>query len=304
MTAGNPTPEDLRNLTPETIRYLLEQDFRTLWDAVAADPDIHARGNFTFGREAVALLEVASRVCATDPSGQALTDFSTELERIEPRYFTLLPAPAAMPQQFTLPSAPGNGPVASQLISAIFDLIRNGQAHQRQQIMVATSDDKTFGISLTGAGYGLDLDRRLSSGRPPQHLSLLVDEDDSVYVVVCPEVLFLDLHEAITRSGIFHRGLLFDYLARPGKRANQYAYSANDIHQALAAGGHPAFTPPARQAPPSAGQPDQGSTAPVATPEISDEALSRGRRWPLLLTGSVAGALITGVAGSITRRRR
>jgi hypothetical protein len=231
-----------QNLTPETLRYLSDQDFRDAWDAIAQNSRIHARGNFMFGREAVGILELASRVCGGDPTGQALKDLSAELERIEPRYFTPLPAPAQWPGDFDLPSSPNNGPRENQLLAVIFDLVRHGQAHQRQQIMVETTDAKTFGVSLTGAGYGRTLTSRTSSGRPPEHLSVLSEADD-VFVVLCPEVLFLDLQGAINASRIFRRGLSFDYLKRPRSGNTRYAYTAADVHKALLAGGHQAFQP-------------------------------------------------------------
>jgi hypothetical protein len=243
-----------QNLTPEALRYLLDQDFREAWDAIAKNPEIHARGNFMFGREAVALLELASRVCRGDPTGQALRDFSAELERIEPRYFTPLPAPAQWPGDFDLPSSPSSGPRESQLLAAIFDLVRHGQAHQRQQIMVETTDAKTFGISLTGAGYGRTLASQTSVGRPAEHLSILMSDGDDVFVVLCPEILFLDLQGAINTSGIFRRGLNFDHLKRPRSGSTKYGYTAADVNKALLAGGHQAFQPPpppqAKESPP------------------------------------------------------
>ena len=303
MTANNPAPDDLRNLSPEALRYLLDQDFRTTWDALASDPEIHARGNFMFGREAVGLLELASRVCAGDASGQALADFAAELERVKPRYFTLLPAPAPGTREFALPSAVSKGLPTNQLISAIFDLIRNGQAHQRQQIMVETTDNKTFGISLTGAGYGRALADRTLGGRPSEHLSLLVDEEGNVFLVVCPEILFLDLHTAITASGIFHRGLKFEYLNRPRPGSNQYSFSASDVHQALIAGGHAAYQQPRPQ--PTARLPNGGAAVAAPGEDGSDPALrptrQGGRRQ--FAGGLAIGVVIGGLISEALRRR-
>jgi hypothetical protein len=293
----HPTPQELRNLTPETLRYLLEQDFRAAWNALAQDPDIHARGNFMFGREAVGLLELASRVCGGDPTGQALLDFSGELERIEPRYFTQLPAPAEGTGGFALPSSPTQGPRENQLISVIFDLVRHGQAHQRQQIMVETTDGKTFGISLTGAGYGRTLANRTSGGRPPEHLSVLVDEDDDVYVVVCPEILFLDLQDAINASGVFRRGLGFDYLKRPRSGKTKYAYTAADVNQALVAGGHQAFQPP---------PPATHEAAAAGTEEADVDAVAKRRSGGRSFAGGLAAGLLTAgiIAGLLRQRTR
>lgn len=97
----------------------LDRDFRDAWDALAAIPEARARGNFMFGREAVALLELASRVCHEDPSRQAIVDLSAAIEYIEPRYFTPLPAPAHWPKDFDLPLLPTNGPREQQLMCVI-----------------------------------------------------------------------------------------------------------------------------------------------------------------------------------------
>jgi hypothetical protein len=234
-----------QNLTPETIRHFLDRDFRDAWDALANIPEARGRGNFMFGREAIALLELASRVCHEDPARQAINDLSAAIEQIEPRYFTPLPAPAHWPRDFDLPSSPARGPREQQLLCVIYDLVRNGQAHQRQQIMVETTDAKTFGISLTGAVYGRTLGDRLTHGRPPEHLALLQSDVGDLFVVLCPEVLFLDLLSAITASGVFQRGFAFTHLGRgkPGKP--HYAYTAAAVEQALHAGGLVAYTPPA-----------------------------------------------------------
>lgn len=280
-----------QNLTPETLRYLSDQDFRDAWDAIAQNPQIHARGNFMFGREAVGLLELASRVCNGDPSGQALRDFSAELERIEPRYFTPLPAPAQWPGDFDLPSSSSNGSRENQLLAVIFDLVRHGQAHQRQQIMVETTDAKTFGISLTGAGYGRTLGSRTSAARPAEHLSVLVSDAGDVFVVVCPEILFLDLQGAINASGIFRRGLNFDHLKRPRSGNTKYAYTATDANNALLAGGHQTFQPPA---PPSQAQ----------LPPIAAATSGRARARALAKGVSAARRTIGFVRGMMHRLRR
>jgi hypothetical protein len=233
-----------QNLSPQTIRYLLDQDFRDAWNALAKIPEARARGNFMFSREAVALLELASRVCKEDPTGQAIIDLSTEIEQIEPRYFTPLPAAAHWPKDFELPSSPTKGPRERQLICVMYDLVRHGQAHQRQQIMVETTDAKTFGFTLTGAAYGRTLDARLAHGRPPEHLSLLRSDAGDIFVVLCPDMLFLDLQTAINASGVFHRGFAFTHLARGTPGRPEYAYTAAAAEQALQTGGHVAYTPP------------------------------------------------------------
>ena len=78
------------------------------------------------------------------------------------------------------------------------------------------------------------------------------------FVVLCPEILFLDLQGAINASGIFRRGLNFDYLKRPRSGDTKYAYKALDVSKALLAAGHRPFQPPP---PPQAQEPAPAATA-------------------------------------------
>jgi hypothetical protein len=147
---------------------MMVADFEDAWDAIARHKQLNGRGNFMFARQAMGVLEFVSRLCSSDATGGALLDLSAALKRIEPRYFTTLPGRCARPGfdrrnnafDWMLPF----GSVADQgreLLWAMFDLVRHGQAHQGQQIMVQLRGGDTFGISLTGASYG----RTLRSGR-------------------------------------------------------------------------------------------------------------------------------------------
>ena len=49
------------------------------------------RGNFIFAFKAMNLLEFACRICDSDPSENASTDFSSNLFGTEKRHFTHLP---------------------------------------------------------------------------------------------------------------------------------------------------------------------------------------------------------------------
>ncbi len=199
---------------PETLRQFIVGDFRTAWDAVAELSGSHGRGNFMFARQAMSLIELASRLCASESTGSAIADLGNELHSIEPRYFAAMPGPCASPGrrrngkiEWKLPSR-GTGP-ESQLLWALFDLVRNGQAHQYQQIMVELSDGKVFGVSLTGAEHCCTLSV-VQQNRPPDHLELKdYADDDSLWLLVHPGVLFLDFDAAIERASIFSRELHF-----------------------------------------------------------------------------------------------
>jgi hypothetical protein len=95
-----------------------------------------------FGFIAMNLLEFICRLCQADPNKKALLDFSNELNKIEPEYFTHLPNdPKANKllginrDSFTLSYLdPKNND--NLLLTAIYDLIRNGVAHQYDQPIV------------------------------------------------------------------------------------------------------------------------------------------------------------------------
>lgn len=230
-----------QDLTVEAVHGLLVSDFRDAWNLLAGDDGTHGSGNLMFAREALALLELIARVCREDPSGLALRDVSTELERIEPRYFTRLPAPSPRPAGFDLPASPRAGPPDNQLLHAIFDLIANGHAEQQRHIVLATTDHRTFGVAITGAEPGLRLDDRLASGRPPEHLSLTTDDRGDVFVVVCPEVLFLDLEATIAVTGVFRRNLRLPPTEQPAPSDRRFDYTSLDVELALRRGGHPPY---------------------------------------------------------------
>jgi hypothetical protein len=66
------------NLNEKNLHHLITVDFNDVWDSVAAIPsDPIGRGNFMFARQAMTLLEFASRLCHDNTV--ALTDFSNEL---------------------------------------------------------------------------------------------------------------------------------------------------------------------------------------------------------------------------------
>jgi hypothetical protein len=217
------------NLDPQNIYELFRVDYESAWDALAATSrdQFPGRGNFMFARSAMGLLEFASRLCVSDGSGQALTDFSRELEMIEPRYFVQLPGPSRLPKEFSLPTA---GNLDCQLLTLLFDLIRNGQAHQGQQIMGKLSDGFTIGVSLSGVG-----DRTIreleNAPRSKQHLRVDTGDARRTWINLSPGLLYLDVRRAIDGARLLDRGLALKYLER------SFDYDTQELREALAAGG-------------------------------------------------------------------
>jgi hypothetical protein len=92
----------VRDLDASNLYQLITADFIGAWNSLASNPDPIGRGNFMFARQAMTLLEFASRLCHKD--AKALSDFSNALKGIEPKYFTRMPSVCANPDsEFTLP---------------------------------------------------------------------------------------------------------------------------------------------------------------------------------------------------------
>jgi hypothetical protein len=233
-----------KNLPPQTIYQFIVNDFKDAWNSLAWNPSARGRGNFMFAQQAMILLEFAARLCFTDASGEALSDLSKALFKIEPRYSTRLPSVCADFREFDLPYNESKG---DELLWAIFDLVRNGQAHQYQQILVNLEDGVDFQVSLTGADMGRHLELVSKSTRPPDHLGYRRDQQNDVWLIVCPDILFLDVDKAITTSKLLEKGLAFTYLRRPKLKGTQrkkklagpfYQFDSIALERSLALGGH------------------------------------------------------------------
>jgi hypothetical protein len=226
----------VNNLSAEEIHDFIIKDFIGAWDSLAKNPDkAIGRGNFMFGRQAMNLLEYIARLCTNDPTGSMLPTYSSKLFKIEPKYFTILPAPCASTSGFVLPHM-GNTS-GNILLWALFDLIRHGLAHQYQQMIVDLNDGKRFFIKLTGADYEKTLNAVQSSPRHRKHLAYFVDTNDDLGLIVRPEWLFLDFESAINTSGLLRKGLQFPYLGR-SSGAKFYNFTKASLESSLLNGHH------------------------------------------------------------------
>lgn len=168
------------------------------------DPDVG--GNFMFARQAMVLLELASRAAGKDGR---LAQFSAEIERVDPMYFTPLPGGKAWPKAFDLPSSETSGDRRAQLLPVLFDLVRNGQLHYGVQIPVQLADGAEFGVSLGGVEPEVTLDSlRRQPGpqvitRSIEHLVFRIAAAGHFELWISPGRLFVDLEEAAERAGVF-----------------------------------------------------------------------------------------------------
>lgn len=215
-------------------------DFEDAWDALAVRPGKPHWGNFLFARQAMTLLEVACRLCQSDGSGQALKKFAAELACRDTRYFTKLPGSCWIPSnppEFWLPGQGSNPEL--ELMAALFDLIRNGQAHQYQQIRVRLVDGKDFQFALTGAGHGLFLAQSLATGRPTDHLQAHKETNGDLWVKIRTDILFIDIREAVRSANLLNGNLTLSFLSRPrSQKSPHYQFSSTDLESSLRSGGH------------------------------------------------------------------
>ena len=201
----------VKNLAPQQMYDFIVKDFYDVWDSVAKNNNQKiARGNFLFGIHSMTLLEFICRLCSTDKSGKAIKDLSIELNKIQCKYFIEIPKKCIPRREFNLPTM--ENCKNDNLLSILFDLIRNGFVHQYQQIIVDLNDDKHFYIQLTGANFGSYL--KTSRSQSINHLAYRRDEDDDLELTVYPNILFLDLTDAIDKSGVLKRKLQFQYFSR------------------------------------------------------------------------------------------
>jgi hypothetical protein len=116
--------------------------------------------------------------------------------------------------------------------------VRNGLAHQYQQIIVSLKDGKLFGISLTGAESGRILAKAQSPPRLSGHLSYTFDKDGDLILKVYTDILFLDIKLAIDRSGILKKGLSFAHMYRPKGKNRNYNFDITSLENSLSSAGH------------------------------------------------------------------
>lgn len=234
----------IQYLPPETIFQFIVQDFEDTWNSLSWNPSARGRGNFMFALHAMILLEFASRLCFTDASENALRGLSEALFGTEQKYSTQLPGVCADFQEFDLPYHNTKG---DELLWLLFDLVRNGQAHQYQQMIVNLNDGKHFQIGLTGADIGQHLQYVSMRSRPTEHLAYRVGPDGDLFLVVRTDCVFLDVKNAIDKSGLLKKNLAFPSLSRPaGTRTRPktklpgpyYQFSSTDLEHCLVSAGH------------------------------------------------------------------
>ncbi len=106
------------------------------------------------------------------------------------------------PTEFDLPVYPRRSKHRAPLLWMLFDLIRNGQAHQYQQVVLRL--DRDVYLQLGGVRYRRRL-RHAAAGGMADHLAYAWDARRELCITVRPEMLFLDIKRAIARSRLLSR---------------------------------------------------------------------------------------------------
>ncbi len=130
---------------------------------------------------------------------QAKQNFSTKLFEIEPRYgidLAYKKPPSA--NEFIIPCSQNTG---GTLLALLFDVIRNGHAHEYETKPVSLSCGGTLVVGLTGANKNFCLKLPSERERREKHLVQHRDSTASCLVLsVRSDILFLDFLEAIKES--------------------------------------------------------------------------------------------------------
>jgi hypothetical protein len=116
-------------------------------------------------------------------------------------------------------------------LTAIYDLIRNGVAHQYDQPIVdLLLDGKKFYVIVTGPRFGRYIDGRMR--RNPLHLSYKLDTDGNIGLKVYPDILLRDFKKAVEQSKILGKNLMISRFSR------KYNTNVRTLESALKVGGH------------------------------------------------------------------
>lgn len=211
-------------LTEEEVFSFITNDFESAWNCLATRVgEGVGRGNFMFALQATILLEWASRLCKTNPT--ALRDLANQLDARQPRYFRRMPAEVQRPpRKFTLPNL---GEPNTQLLTFIFDLVRNGQSHRYQQISAELVDGSVFAFTLGGAGHDNLLEKLAIGGGSDRHLTLEID-DGVGWLFVDSGMLYWDIKTAIQNAQLLSRGL-----SSPPDFVRRYPFTLDDLRAAL-----------------------------------------------------------------------
>jgi hypothetical protein len=121
------------------------------------------------------------------------------------------------------------------LLSALWDLIRNGNAHEYQDIFVTLTDGKHWTLGLLGVKYKCSLAALSKERSSLRHLTYCLDQAGDLTLTVHPRALFLDISAAVRNANLLNRGLVLQPLVRP-RGGKGYQFDSTQLERALQKG--------------------------------------------------------------------
>ncbi|HEY4280551.1 MAG TPA: hypothetical protein VGM91_20175 [Conexibacter sp.] len=179
-------------------------EFELTWDAMASTVFSEQTGaSFLFARQAMLLVELASSVASQDHA--TFRRFAAELQAQDARLFKSIPAYKSGPQtRKCVPRIAPVGDARSDLITLLFDLMRNGLAHYGHQVYAPLADGRAVGVVLLDSMWrGRTLESVRDGGKTIHHLSCTLQADGNLAIRLCPAILYLDVRDASESAGVW-----------------------------------------------------------------------------------------------------
>jgi hypothetical protein len=116
--------------------------------------------------------------------------------------------------------------------------VRNGQAHQYQDIIVTLIGGKQWVLGIQGVKHGWPLSELAKNRATLNHLSYYIDSDGDLVLLLHPGALFLDIRDAARNANLLTRELKINHFSRGGVGQKSYQFELNQLEIALKNGGH------------------------------------------------------------------
>jgi hypothetical protein len=206
---------DIEKCSDEHSKRLLQyciSDYSSLWNALAQFPvsDFKGHGNYYFAKQSMLFLELVSRMATNsllETYSRALKnrnddyflqfafdDYSKQGKRIVTTGFLERDGDMKLPFEPTAPEQP-------ILLWFMFDLVRNGMAHQAEQITLKVNSTESVVVGMSGVHHFGTL--FVSENERKTRRLRFRDGGTNHALDVFPEVLFLDFAKALADSKIF-----------------------------------------------------------------------------------------------------
>lgn len=207
----------------QTLYKFIVNDFCGLWDSTASNPKATGRGNFIFALQSMILLELAAKASST--SSLLKKKFKEALIDQESRFYRKLPKKINSGEM-------GNYLPCEQddFLALLYDVTRNGIAHQYTQLYVELSDGD-FYFMYTGAEPNNLLATIAANPKPENHMTLLPkDRHGGHGCIIHTPWLFLDIKNATESVDLFNKcGPIPVQTRQQGMGGREYPFSLDEL---------------------------------------------------------------------------